>query len=183
MIHDLLAPGDWAVDVGANVGHYTKAFSDRVGPSGRVLAFEPIPETFALLTANTERFRYRNVTLLNAAVSDTAAVVGMTVPGATKGRPNYYQAHLVDAGHGLDVLTLSVDALRLPSRVALVKIDAEGHEIAVLRGMAELIRAHRPTLVIEKRAGVATLLGETYEAFSEKGSPNEIFRPRPVTVK
>lgn len=49
-----MAPGDWALDIGANVGHYTKRMSDLAGPEGRVIAFEPVPDTFAVLCANAQ---------------------------------------------------------------------------------------------------------------------------------
>src|SRR5262245_59935385 len=64
-----LSPGDWAIDVGANIGHYTKRFSDLVGASGRVIAFEPVPATFELLSANAAQFTCANTTLLNLAAS------------------------------------------------------------------------------------------------------------------
>src|SRR5215470_17062957 len=66
----LISAGDWVIDVGANVGHYTKRFSELVGPTGRVIAFEPVPETFALLAANLQVLPKTNATLINAAVSD-----------------------------------------------------------------------------------------------------------------
>ena len=49
LLSSLLKKGEWAIDIGANVGHYTARFSELVGPEGRVIAFEPVPETFAIL--------------------------------------------------------------------------------------------------------------------------------------
>src|SRR5580698_10220999 len=54
--------GDWVVDIGANVGHYTLELSSLVGRTGRVFAFEPIPETFELLAAHAARCENQNVT-------------------------------------------------------------------------------------------------------------------------
>ena len=88
ILHKLISSGDWVVDVGANVGHYTKKFSELVGPSGRVIAFEPVPTTFSLLSANTERFTHLNVTLINAAVSNKLDIVGITIPKFTTGLTN-----------------------------------------------------------------------------------------------
>src|SRR6266581_7664130 len=56
----LISVGDWVIDVGANVGHYTKRLSELVGPTGRVIAFEPVPETFALLAGNLQVFQNTN---------------------------------------------------------------------------------------------------------------------------
>ena len=175
----LLKAGDWAIDVGANIGHYTRRMSDLVGSGGRVLAFEPVPETFALLAANVYRFTHRNVTLLNAAASNATALVSMSIPDFDSGLQNFYQAHLLAAGAkgGLDVLTIGVDALRLPRRVALIKIDAEGHEAGVLEGMAELIRRDRPTLIVETSSAQieAALKGQGYSSRRLPGSSNLLF--------
>ncbi len=43
LLPQLIGAGDWALDIGANVGHYTKRLSELLGGSGRVIAFEPIP--------------------------------------------------------------------------------------------------------------------------------------------
>ena len=51
ILHEFVSPGDWVIDVGANVGYYTKKFSDLVGPHGRVIAVEPVPETFSFLAS------------------------------------------------------------------------------------------------------------------------------------
>src|SRR5262245_6887232 len=73
-------PGDWVLDIGANVGHYSCRLSALVGSAGRVFAFEPIPETAALLASNIECFPHRNVTLLNLAVGNRTGIVNMKVP-------------------------------------------------------------------------------------------------------
>src|SRR5690242_7899597 len=59
----LVHPGDWVLDVGANVGHYTLRLSSLVGESGRVIAFEPIVDTFAILAAMVRHAPHRNITL------------------------------------------------------------------------------------------------------------------------
>jgi hypothetical protein len=63
MLEQIVSPGDWVIDVGANVGQYTLRLSELVKASGRVFAFEPIPQTFELLAANCLLAPYRNVTL------------------------------------------------------------------------------------------------------------------------
>ncbi|MBX3727996.1 MAG: FkbM family methyltransferase [Candidatus Sumerlaeia bacterium] len=182
LLPQIVAPGDWVIDIGANVGHYTKRLSELVGPTGRVIAFEPVPETFALLAANAACFPHANVTLLNAAVSERFDALGMTIPSFDSGLKNYYQAELTrSADAGLAVLTLSVDALGIDRRVSLVKIDAEGHEAPVLAGMRALIAAHHPTLIVETESAqtVANLEAAGYTSERLPGSPNVLFRARP----
>lgn len=144
-----LAPGDWAIDVGANVGHYTKKFSDLVGPSGHVIAFEPVPATFELLAANAARFANANVTLLNLAASDATRLMSMTLPLFETGLTNYYQAAITPERTGLLVMTCSIDSLKLPHRVGVIKIDAEGHDAVVLQGARDLLERDHPVVVIE----------------------------------
>lgn len=91
-LHEWAGPGDWVLDIGANVGNYTARLSEIVGAAGRVLAFEPVPENFELLTANIARFPLRNVTLLNVAVSDQVGLCGMTMPTLETGLQNRYMA-------------------------------------------------------------------------------------------
>jgi FkbM family methyltransferase len=178
LLGSFLSCGDWAIDVGANIGHYTKRMSDLVGARGRVLAFEPVAATFSLLAANTQSYNHQNVTLLNVAVSDTSAVAGISIPQFFTGLPNYYEATINPGNDGLKVLTVSIDSLRLPHSVRLVKIDAEGHEPFVLDGMKELLARDKPILIVEvSNAEVHSLLeSKGYSRKRLENSPNHIYQ-------
>ncbi len=179
ILSTLITHDDWIIDVGANVGHYTMQFSELVGAGGRVIAFEPVPATFALLASNVSLFAWPNVTLINAAVSDDMASVGMSIPRSPSGQPNYYQAHLTAASdRSLSVLALSIDDLNIQSRIALIKIDAEGHEVAVLRGMQRLLAQHHPVLIVETGSPevIALLADQGYTPEKLHGSPNLLFK-------
>ena len=180
----LVAGGDWAIDVGANVGFYTKRLAELVGPEGRVLAFEPVPETFVLLANNIESCRLSNVTLFNAAVSETTNLLGMRVPEYKgTGLRNFYQAHLSSARDGqFRVLTLCIDSLQIPKAVRLVKIDAEGHELSVLKGMRNTLERDHPILIVE---GPRPEVWEMLRSFDYTGarltaSPNVVFHQSAV---
>lgn len=178
LLQHWLAPGCVAIDVGANVGHYTLKLAGLVGPGGRVLAFEPVSTTFAFLAANVQRSGYGNVTLLNAAASNRTAIVRMAVPDSTPGVRNYYQAHLADGG-ALSALSVTIDSLNFPSAVALVKIDAEGHEIEILDGMRDLIARDQPVLILERssRLIVDKMQQAGYRCGVVDGSPNYVMLP------
>lgn len=179
ILNDLIRPGDWVIDVGANVGHYTKRFSDIVEKNGRVIAFEPIPTTFSLLASNAGMFHNSNVTLINAAVSASLDIVGMSIPKFQTGLTNYYEAHVTSAeSSSLTVLSISVDSLELTQKISLVKIDAEGHEAYVLAGMKNLIHNHRPTLIIENpsKSIIDNLKSIGYDLEVLPNSPNTIFK-------
>ena len=180
-LDDWVSPGDWVIDVGANVGHYTLALSALVGPAGRVFAFEPIPHTFEILAANAALTRYRNVTLMNAAASDAVRMVGMDLPFFDSGLQNFYQASITaNAQAPYQVLALSIDNLCLSGPVSLVKIDAEGHELEVIGGLMRLIESKKPVLIVEGTdVSIETLLsGLGYIARALPNSPNRIYTHR-----
>ena len=175
--------GDWILDVGANVGHYTARLSALVGPEGRVIAFEPIPHTFALLASNMPYFPYPNVTLLNVALSSEPGNLRMDIPVESDGTANYYQASITEDGT-IGVLGITVDTLNLPRRVALVKIDAEGHELLVLRGMARLLDRDHPILIVEDNDPSVPEYLERFSYMVERlpGSHNLIFTAQGASV-
>jgi FkbM family methyltransferase len=181
ILPQLIKSEDWVIDIGANIGHYTKRLSELVGARGRVIAFEPVPTTFSLLAANVQLFAHPNVTLINAAVSDKLGVVGMSIPKASTGLTNYQQAQLSSAaGSAITVLTLSIDSLCISQRIALVKIDTEGHETFVLDGMKRLLSAYHPILIIETASKnvISNLSALGYIPEKLQNSPNFLFKPK-----
>ncbi|HWZ47457.1 MAG TPA: FkbM family methyltransferase [Herbaspirillum sp.] len=152
---DWLKPGDWCIDVGANVGRYTLKMSALVGPSGHVIAFEPLTRVFDLLTHFVEKGQYRNVTLLNAAAAEQSDLIDISPDFAPLNT-----AYIFDTNTRTSILKpanqmreskmgLRIDALGLPHRIALIKVDVEGFELAVCKGMSELIRRDHPVLIVE----------------------------------
>jgi len=177
-----IKPGDWVVDVGANVGTYTLRMSSLVGHEGRVVSFEPVPSTFEILSANTALAGCVNVTLINAAVSSTQDLVTMVLPKYDNSAlENPHQAHLSNDGD-FSVLCVSIDAFQLRSTIGLVKIDAEGHELSVLQGMVGLLARDHPVLIVEGfDEQVDALLGRfAYSSRQLPNSPNRIFAVAPL---
>jgi FkbM family methyltransferase len=180
LLSKYVSPGDWVIDVGANVGHYTKRLSELVGNDGRVVALEPIPETFALLASNLQYLGYQNVTLINAAASNSNCVVGMSIPKFSSGLQNYYQAHISEhGGEGFKAMAIRLDSFPMDSKVTLIKIDAEGHESGVFDGMRTLIARFRPVLIIESNSKdfERRVIEAGYAAVRLEGSPNVLFHP------
>jgi FkbM family methyltransferase len=171
----LVGPGDWAIDVGANVGHYTHRLSALVGATGRVIAFEPVPGTCAMLASLVAGLPHQNVTVVNAAASDATRPVSMELPHFETGLVNYYRATVTAAPTaGLaraEALALPIDALALPGPVRLV---------SVLAGMRGLLARCRPVVVMEG-AGEAPpeLAALGYQVERLPGSPNGVWRAPP----
>ena len=178
LLSSLLDEGDWAIDVGANIGHYTKRMSDLVGQAGRVIAFEPVVDTFSLLAANVQNCEFQNVTLLNAAAADATGLASISIPHFENGTLNYYEASINDEDQGLSVMTMAIDSLQLDSPVRLLKIDAEGHELAVLRGAINLLRRCKPILIVEVSSHDVHSFIESFGYSREtlRNSPNHLYR-------
>jgi len=180
ILHQLINQGDWVVDVGANVGHYTKRLSELVGPSGRVIALEPVSDTFSLLSANVNLFPFSNISLINVAASDKLAIAGVSVPRFSSGLSNYYEARISSASNSImSVLTITLDSLCIDHPIRLVKIDAEGHEDFVLRGMGGIIEKYHPVLIVENPSddAIRNLASSGYLNETLPKSPNVLFRP------
>lgn len=175
---DLLRQGDWVLDIGANIGQYTVRFSELVGSEGRVIAFEPVPDTFDLLSSNVSFHGAQNVTLINAAASDSTKIVGVEIPKLDSGLDNFYMAHISARTDGLKVLCLRIDTLAIQNKISLVKIDAEGHDFVVLKGMKDLLKRDRPIVFIEESSDEVVDFLKEYGYSMEKleSSPNTIFR-------
>lgn len=151
ILDKLISPGDWALDIGANIGHYTAKLSQLVGPTGRVIAFEPFPDTFSLLSSNCNfSDQYKNITLINAAASNNFEELSMELPLFENGTDNYYQARITDGVNGLDILCIPAGVLNYSNEIKLVKVDAEGHDFNVIQGLKNILQKDRPLLVIEE---------------------------------
>ncbi len=147
-----LGPGDVVYDIGANLGFFSLIAARLVGPEGRVFAFEPAPENVEAIRSNAELNRIDNVVVIPCAVSSRAGTARLQiVDDQSWSRLEEFGEH-PDTERVLEVETVAIDDLvesgELPPP-ALVKIDVEGAELAVLDGMRATIERHRPAIVCE----------------------------------
>lgn len=135
--------GGIALDVGAHIGYYSRLLSPLVDV---VYAFEPDPRNYALLKENTKRFK--NIIPLNFAVSDESGEQPFFLV-----KNSTFRHSLIDEGGGERIAVKTVALDEMPElkdkRVSFVKIDVEGHEQSVLRGMTEVIAVSHPLIVAE----------------------------------
>ncbi len=133
-----------ALDVGANIGFMSMAM---LSAGCRVQAFEPQPALFDLLVENTST--WEQVVRSKVALSDFNGV--STMPRIRYGEKGNYGALALGQRSDLGVITvncLTLDSMKMP-RVGFIKIDVEGHEMAVLRGGRTTILRDRPIMYIE----------------------------------
>jgi FkbM family methyltransferase len=142
LMRRLLKPGDVFVDVGAHVGIMTLAARQQVGPSGLVVAIEPQPYNCERLLRNWAVNDFSNLRLLVAAAGSSAGTVTLPQQSCTDKARLSLAMPMPDATE----LTFSVPLVRLSDvlqdvpQVRVLKIDVEGYELEVLRGLGE---AHR----------------------------------------
>jgi FkbM family methyltransferase len=139
-VQDCIRPGDTVWDVGANIGFYTRKFAERAGADGRVIAIEASPVTAEKLRAQVAGLA--NVEIVNKGLGARPARFGMI-------QDESYEAHssrLVDEGDSAQSFVVELvtgDSLletgQGPPQV--IKIDVEGHELDVLRGMEKVLAA------------------------------------------
>ena len=174
VIEPLCRPGDCVLDIGANVGDWTILMAARVGPQGKVIAFEPVPYLAQTIVKTSRINRQGWVEVQELALGSADGTTEFSVERANSGGSRIGRI----AG---DFSQISVKAARLDSflaarpdiqRVDFVKIDVEGFEEAVLQGARDSLARFRPAVLFEsglesseQRNSIHDLLsGLAYEA-------------------
>ena len=137
LMKGVLKPGDTFIDAGANIGVYTVLASRLVGPEGKVISVEMMPDTAERLESHIHMNHLENVTLIRRALSD---VPGKTVTATVQAGKHGQATIATDTGrYGLgreiQVQTTTLDTIteHIPA-VRLMKIDVEGAELQALQG-------------------------------------------------
>ena len=167
----LCSPGDVIIEIGSNIGTETIGFSDYLGASGRVYAFEPLPSNLSVLLENVRTARYRNITVYQCAVGDRCSSVRFAPP---KQRENSGIGQVLwqdQTSEGIEVECITLDSImhEVP-QINMLFMDAEGAETRILRGARELIGRDAPYLVTEASEFAVRPSGSTIEELA-----NELF--------
>jgi len=132
--------GDVIVDIGANIGYYTLISARIVGKTGRVYAFEPDPCNFALLKKNIQVNGYKNVVLVQKAVSNKTEKIKLYLCEESTGDHRIYNSH--DNRKSIDINAIQLDDYfkKYKGKINLIKIDIQGAEVNALQGMSNLLK-------------------------------------------
>lgn len=135
----LLNVGDRVIDVGANIGYYSLLASEIVGPSGRIFSFEPVTKIFDKLLLNSSD--HSNITPVQVACGEQGGMTNIYVAddscsaGSRISTPFENQPAITE-----QIKLIKLDDYIEDQKIDMVKIDVEGYEIHVLKGMADILR-------------------------------------------
>jgi len=156
VIAERLNVGGVFYDVGANIGFFSLLAASRVGPDGAVYAFEPVPANASSIRRSARLNSFSNIAVFEEAVAESSGranlILTRHIGGAAlaSGRSPGDLSHDVTGEIEVAVTTLddaiAARGLRPPT---FVKIDVEGAELSVLRGMRDTLARHRPAVLYE----------------------------------
>lgn len=155
------------IDIGAHIGLFSACSSKLTGPTGKIICFEPTPGTFSILKETLHLNHCDNVITRQAAVSDK------------EGTATFYVSHtagcnsnsLVKNKSGNQLSAYDVQLVTIDSIVAgynlhpsLIKIDAEGAELDVLKGGIKTFKDHKSVLILGLHPAFIAQKGDSLEA-------------------
>jgi FkbM family methyltransferase len=157
----LSEPGELAIDVGANIGYTASLLGIRVGSEGRVLCFEPHPEVFGYLTENVKMWqesRKCGVFILHqTALGKSNGIANLKTNEwfkTNKGTAWITDELDLDEETTLQIRMESLDVvLSKNDTVGVIKIDGQGAELDILKGMAKILQEGRVRDVVFEEIG------------------------------
>jgi FkbM family methyltransferase len=142
-------PGMTFLDIGANIGYYTALASGRIGEQGTIIALEPDPDNFRYLQQNVAANGAHNAMCIQKAASGESGILRLHVNRQNRGDNRLYANDLCDSSYEVEVAT--VDAVLEDCGVGpvdLIKMDVQGFEGHVLRGMRQTIQRSDPLILL-----------------------------------
>jgi len=142
--------GDYILDVGANIGFHTLYFAELTGVNGKVFSFEPIPINFDALQRNIKLNQFPQITTINKALGNTNAPMEIHInqdnqnPGAFNLLENGLKNTIIDCIKGDDYL----EGNQI-EKIHFIKIDVEGFEYEVFKGLSKTIENSKPIIIFE----------------------------------
>ncbi|MDO8999067.1 MAG: FkbM family methyltransferase [Bacteroidota bacterium] len=159
----IIQPGNYVLDIGANIGFYAKILSGLVGEKGKVFCFEPDKTNFKYLKKNVGHLS--NVILFNNAVSDKKDVIKIYKSKLLNVDHRTYPVNNYDSVE--EINAISIDELiqdKTIAKVDVIKIDIQGYELFAFNGMLNLLQSNTKLKIVAeywphgfKRAGTSAI--------------------------
>ncbi|MFD7016379.1 FkbM family methyltransferase [Streptomyces sp. NPDC059928] len=163
-----LRPGDAFIDVGANIGYYSLLASQLVGAGGQVVAIEASPVFHRRLVRQVALNRRTNIRAVNEAVADSRRTLTFTLASSHNMGANSIVPYEGPAESSFEVEARPLAEVLSAAEVArarVIKIDVEGAEGSVVRGLAPVLDRLRPDaeITVEVTPGRMAQLGDRAE--------------------
>jgi FkbM family methyltransferase len=145
----ILKPGMVFLDIGANIGYFTLFGSELVGTVGKVIAFEPEPSRFSLLTANVRQSPRENVHPVNKAVSNITGAAMLFLASA-KNPGDHRLFDTPDHRSCVEIQTIRLDDYFVEGQevVDVIKMDIQGSEMLALQGMVRVLDSNKRVTIL-----------------------------------
>lgn len=174
LLAELVKPGETVVDIGANRGGFTFAAAAAATRKGKVISFEPNPIVADVLRAEIALNAVDNVVVHQCGLSDCKGLLPLTVPNINSGEGSF-AGSLYESNSTFTVDIHLGDDFLANETPAIIKIDVEGYETKVVRGLSQTIQHCFPMIITEiisqhlERAGSSVKeLNELMESFGYK---------------
>ena len=167
----IIKPGNVVVDAGANIGAHTLPLAQLVGNDGRVLAFEPTAFAVSKFRANVavnpelgRRITLHQVMLVSQDADALESLIYSSWPLTASSELHGTHKGRLMGTEGARAVTLD-SMVRLDGcpRVDFIKLDVDGHEVAVLRGARITLERFRPIIALELAPYVHDEFGQRFE--------------------
>ena len=151
LIKKVLKPGDVFLDIGANIGYFSLLAATNQ-TSSTVVAFEPVKDIFEDLKENVRINEIKNLVAVNAALGEKNEEKEIFISAKDNLGMSSFKQPGNFSGRKEKVKVLCVDdwfkSFALP-KIDMVKIDTEGSELSVLKGMKQVLEQYRPLIILE----------------------------------
>ncbi|MFF5567831.1 FkbM family methyltransferase [Streptomyces sp. NPDC012623] len=163
-----LRPGDTFVDIGANIGYYSVLAAGLVGAEGRVVAIEASPTFHQRVLQHAQLNGRPNIRAVNGAVSDSRRALTFVLASSANMGANSIVPYDGPAESSFEIEALPLPEVLLAEEITsarVIKIDVEGAEGPVVRGMVPLFDKLRPDaeITVEVSPDRMALLGDSAE--------------------
>ena len=163
-------PGDTVLDIGAHIGFFALHLGNAVGRCGHVYAFEPDPRPVEYLKASLAASEMDWVQISPIAIAAKEGTIPFFLSPVLGWSTGVKVTHLTGL-RKIIVPTIPLDLMvergEIPDKIRLIKIDVEGFEMEVLRGLRKTLETAQPILIVEINPGMLAY---------QESSPAELFR-------
>jgi len=164
LMFSFIRSGDTVIDVGANRGMFALTASKLVGESGQVICFEPNPKCVSLLRQEIASNNIHNITIHPFALGSRNEELMLSIPLYNSGQGTFSH-NLYDKESTQQVrsqVKIGDEILKL-EQLSFIKIDVEGFEPNVIKGLVSTIERHQPIIITEINRGFLASCGSSFE--------------------